>query len=113
MLRTLVREILTRAGYEVLEAVDGEDGVRMYREHHDRVHLVLLDFGWPKLAGDEVFAELRRINEGVRTVFSTGYVKKDKTDQLMALGARGVVHKPFTVTEMLSTIRRVLDGETV
>lgn len=113
MLRSLVREILTRAGYEVLEAVDGEDGVRMYREHHDRVQLVLLDFGLPKLAGDEVFAELRRINEGVRAVFSTGYVKKDKTDQLMALGARGVVHKPFTVTEMLSTIRRVLDGETV
>ena len=60
MLRSLVREILTRAGYEVLEAVDGEDGVQMYREHHDRIHLVLLDYGLPKLAGDEVFAELRQ-----------------------------------------------------
>ena len=67
----------------------------------------------PKLAGDEVFAELRKIRPDVRAVFSTGYVKKEKTDQLMALGALGVVHKPFTVTEMLTTIRRVLDGGTV
>jgi DNA-binding NarL/FixJ family response regulator len=49
----------------------------------------------------------------VRAVFSTGYVKKEKTDQLIALGALGVVHKPFTVAEMLTTIRRVLDGGAV
>ena len=113
MLRSLVREILTRAGYDVMEAVDGEDGVNVYREHHRRIQLVLLDYGLPKLAGDEVFAELRRIRPDVRAVFSTGYVKKEKTDQLIALGALGVVHKPFTVTEMLATIRRVLDGGTV
>jgi signal transduction histidine kinase len=110
MLRSLVREILTRAGYEVMEAVDGEEGVKVYREHHDRIQLVLLDYGLPKLAGDEVFAELRKIRPDVRAVFSTGYVKKEKTDQLIALGALGVVHKPFTVAEMLTTIRRVLDG---
>jgi CheY-like chemotaxis protein len=110
MLRSLVREILTRAGYDVIEAVDGEDGVNVYREHHQRIQLVLLDFGLPKMAGDEVFAELRRIRPDVRAVFSTGYVKKEKTEELLALGAQGVVHKPFTVTEMLSTIRRVLDA---
>jgi two-component system, cell cycle sensor histidine kinase and response regulator CckA len=112
MLRSLVREILVRAGYEVIEAVDGEEGVTVYREHHQRINLVLLDFGLPKMAGDEVFAELRRIRPDVRAIFSTGYVKKDKTDQLLALGAQGVVHKPFTVTEMLATIRRVLDEAT-
>jgi two-component system, cell cycle sensor histidine kinase and response regulator CckA len=113
MLRSLVREILTRAGYEVMEAVDGEDGVNVYRAHHEMIKLVLLDYGLPKLAGDEVFAEMRRIRPDVRAVFSTGYVKKEKTDQLVALGALGVVHKPFTVAEMLATIRRVLDGGTV
>jgi two-component system, cell cycle sensor histidine kinase and response regulator CckA len=110
MLRSLVREILTRAGYEVIEAVDGEEGVRKYREFHDRIQLVLLDFGLPKMAGDEVFAELRRIRPDVRAVFSTGYVKKEKTEELIALGALGVVHKPFTVTEMLVTLRRALDA---
>lgn len=112
MLRGLMREILTRAGYEVIEAVDGEDGVNVYREHHQRIHLVLLDFGLPKMAGDEVFAALRSIRPDVRAVFSTGYVKREKTDELLALGAQGVVHKPFTVTEMLTTIRRVLDAGT-
>jgi two-component system cell cycle sensor histidine kinase/response regulator CckA len=113
MLRSLVREILTRAGYEVMEAVDGEDGVNVYRAHHERINLVLLDYGLPKMAGDEVFAQLRRIRPDVRAVFSTGYVRKEKTDQLVALGALGVVHKPFTVAEILATIRRVLDGGTV
>lgn len=110
MLRSLVREILTRAGYDVIEAVDGEQGVAVFREHQERIDLVLLDFGLPKLSGDEVFQQLREIRPDVRAVFSTGYVKKEKTDQLLALGARGVVHKPFTVTDMLATIRGVLDG---
>jgi len=111
MLRTLVREVLSRAGYRVIEATDGDEGIRVFQQHADRVQLVLLDLGLPKRSGDEVFVSLKAIRPDVKVIFSTGYVKKEKTDQLMALGALGVVYKPFTVTDMLATIRRVLDGK--
>ncbi len=113
MLRSLVREVLTRAGYGVMEAVDGEEGVNVFRRHHTRIDLVLLDLGLPKLSGDEVFATLRTIRPDVKVMFSTGYVKKEKTAELLELGALGVVHKPFTVADMLATIREVLDAKGV
>jgi CheY-like chemotaxis protein len=110
MLRSLVKEVLTRAGYSVLFAVDGEDALRVYDAERGSIDLVLLDFGLPKLAGDEVLVALRERNPEVKVVFSTGYVRKEKSKELLDLGARGVVFKPYTVLDMLDTIRNVLDG---
>lgn len=109
MLRSLVKEVLVRAGYTVAFAFDGEDALRVYDEQRDRIDLVLLDFGLPKLAGDEVLVALKQRNPEVKVVFSTGYVRKEKSEELLRLGAQGVVFKPYTVADMLETIRRVLD----
>ena len=64
----------------------------------------------PKLAGDEVLVALRERNPGVKVVFSTGYIRKEKSEDLLKLGAQGVVFKPYAVADMLETIRRVLDA---
>ncbi len=110
MLRTLVREVLTRTGYSVLFANDGEEALRVYDEHRETIDLVLLDLGLPKLAGDEVLISLRQRDPGLKVVFSTGYVRKERSEELLGLGAQGVVFKPYTVADMLETIRKVLDG---
>jgi two-component system, cell cycle sensor histidine kinase and response regulator CckA len=109
MLRTLVREVLTRSGYAVLEAADGEEGAEVFAAHKESIDLVLLDLGLPKLSGEEVFARIRARDPIARVVFSTGYVREQKTEELLRLGARGVVHKPYTIANMLKTIREVLD----
>ena len=110
MLRSLVKEVLTRAGYSVTFAADGEEALRVYDEQRDTIDLVLLDFGLPKLAGDEVLVALRERNPEVKVVFSTGYVRKENSEELLKLGAQAVVFKPYTVADMLETLRRVLDG---
>ncbi len=109
MLRSLVREVLTRSGYAVLEAADGEEGADIFSAHKESIHLVLLDLGLPKLSGEEVFAQIRARDPLARVVFSTGYVREQKTEELLRLGARGVVYKPYTISNMLKTIREVLD----
>jgi signal transduction histidine kinase len=109
MLRTLVREVLTRSGYTVLEAADGQDGVNVFTAHKENIDLVVLDIGLPKLSGEEVFARIRALDPAARVVFSTGYVREQKTKELLQLGARGVVHKPYTITNLLKTTREVLD----
>jgi two-component system, cell cycle sensor histidine kinase and response regulator CckA len=109
MLRDLVREVLTRAGYTVIEATDGEEGVFAFSRSKNEIDLVLLDLGLPLKSGDAVFAEIKHMRPKIPVVFSTGYVKKEKSDELMAMGARGVVHKPYAVQELLVTIRRALD----
>jgi DNA-binding response OmpR family regulator len=109
MLRDLVREVLTRAGYTVIEATDGEEGVYAFSRSKNEIDLVLLDLGLPLKSGDAVFAEIKHMRPKIPVVFSTGYVKKEKFDELMAMGARGVVHKPYAVQELLVTIRQALD----
>jgi two-component system cell cycle sensor histidine kinase/response regulator CckA len=110
MLRSLVKDVLTRAGYSVIFALDGSEALHVYDDHRDTIDLVLLDLGLPKLAGDEVLIALKQRNPHVKIVFSTGYVRKEKSKELMDLGAQGVVFKPYTVSVLLDTIRRVLDG---
>jgi two-component system, cell cycle sensor histidine kinase and response regulator CckA len=110
MLRSLVSEVLTRSGYSVLFAFDGEQALKVFDANREQIDLVLLDLGLPKLAGDEVLLELHRRDPAVKVVFSTGYVKKERSQELLSLGAQGVVFKPYTVSDMLATIRYVLDG---
>jgi two-component system, cell cycle sensor histidine kinase and response regulator CckA len=110
MLRSLVSEVLTKLGYSVIFAFDGEEALKVYGNYMDRIALVLLDLGLPKIPGDEVLFELRKKNPDVKVVFCTGYVKKERAKELLDLGAKGVVFKPYTVNDMLGTIRQVLDG---
>ncbi len=111
ILRALVHEILSKSGYAVVEAKDGEEGLRLYRDHPDEFRMVLSDMGLPKLSGEQVFFHLRKINPNVKVVFSTGHIREEKKQELLAAGAEDFVHKPYKIDEMLTSIRKVLDRE--
>lgn len=112
MLRHLIGEVLKRAGYQVIEARDGEEGVAMFRERQDSIQLVLSDMGLPKLSGEQVFGELKKLNPVLSIIFSTGYIHEDKKQELLESGASDFIHKPYKVDEMLYTVRKVLDSVT-
>ncbi len=111
VLRSLVNEILSKSGYSVVEARDGEEGLRLYRDQPDEFKMVLSDMGLPKLSGEQVFFHLRKINPDVKVVFSTGHIREEKKRELLAAGAEDFVHKPYKIDEMLTSIRRVLDKD--
>ncbi|MFA6439057.1 MAG: PAS domain S-box protein [Bacteriovoracaceae bacterium] len=62
LLRELVNAILVSKGYTILIAVDGVEGVEMYKGHQEQISLVLSDLGLPLLDGSEVFKKIREIN---------------------------------------------------
>jgi PAS domain S-box-containing protein len=110
ILRMLMREMLTRAGYSVLEAKDGQEGVSVFRAQHESIAAVISDMGLPVLSGEQVFLELRSVDRNVRLIFSTGYIRDEKRQELLDLGARRFIHKPYRVDEMLTALREVLDS---
>ncbi len=110
ILRMLMREMLVRAGYRILEAKDGEEGVRVFRAEHAGIAAVISDMGLPVLSGEQVFHELRAVDARVRLIFSTGYIRDEKRQELLDLGARRFIHKPYRVDEMLTALREVLDA---
>ena len=72
-LRGLVKEVLTRAGYTVIEARDGEEAVSLYEAHSEEVGLLILDVVMPGKGGKEVCEEVLRRKPHARVLFTSGY----------------------------------------
>jgi DNA-binding response OmpR family regulator len=100
---------LSREGYEVSAAADGEAGLDAAR--NDRLDLVLLDVMLPGMSGIEVLRVLRR--EGVTTPVIILSAKGDEIDRVVGLkiGADDYVTKPFSRPELLARIEAVLRRE--
>ena len=97
---------LRAEGHEVLQATDGEAGLRAARE--DRPDLIVLDLMLPKLSGYEVCAKLRA--QGVATPILILTARGDEADRVVGLdmGADDYVTKPFSIRELLARVRALL-----
>ncbi|MRR05711.1 MAG: response regulator [Deltaproteobacteria bacterium] len=108
--RMLTKHILTKYGYQVLVAVDGEDAIRKFREHFNTVQLLLLDVIMPKKNGKEVYEDCRRIKPEIKVVFMSGHPYDVITRQGFAAGEISFIAKPLTPGDLLGSVRKVLDG---
>ena len=109
--RLTATEILTGAGYRVLQATDGEDALRVYEAHDADIDLVVTDVIMPRMGGPELVHVLRERAPQLKTLYISGY-----TDDM--LGERGVVapdvellHKPFSRRPLLDKVREVLGSK--
>ncbi len=107
MLRRVLRRGLERAGFEVVEAADGREGLsRFLREERD-IDLILLDLVMPELSGLEVLREIRDRGHDTRVLLMSGFHEEDLETELNA--ATAFMHKPFRIPELLDTVRGLLD----
>ena len=105
--RLLVRKLLTPAGFEVIDAVDGLDGIRKACAHPP--DLVLVDIAIPGLDGYEVTLRLRSEAslDGVPIVAITAEGNRDTS---LAVGCDGFLQKPIDARSFVATLRTYLDG---
>ncbi|MEM6792946.1 MAG: response regulator [Acidobacteriota bacterium] len=110
----IVRDVLTlmlrNTGFEVLAASSGHEAIQLYEKHSHGVAAVVLDLTMPGIDGLETFSELRRINPEVRVILSSGYSGDTLIERYMEQGFAAFVPKPFKVTTLRETLRRVLDS---
>lgn len=93
----LVRDVLQYSGYEVIEAMSGEEGVRLACEAMP--DLVLMDLQLPGIDGAEALRRIRAAesNSGVPVVAVTAFAMNDDRDRAFAAGFTGYVEKPISV----------------
>ncbi len=110
-IRHVASDILGSYGYRVRLAADGEEGVAVYRSQARQIDLVILDMVMPRQGGRETLLKLQEINPQVRVLFSTGYSQNEKVNEILALGVKGFIQKPYQVRSLLAKIREILDGK--
>ena len=109
MTRTLVIRTLVGEGHEIEEAVDGQDGLRLFGENpHD---LVLTDINMPGLDGHDVIEAIRMLHPDVPIIAISGGGAVGREQLLLkasALGADQIILKPFEFTQLVSAVERAL-----
>lgn len=101
----LVRDYLTREGFEVAVATDGENGLRLIRELDPAV--IILDIGLPRVDGLEVCRTLRRFSDAYVLMLTA---RGDEMDKIVGLsvGADDYLVKPFSPREVVARVRAML-----
>jgi two-component system cell cycle sensor histidine kinase/response regulator CckA len=108
MLRLLAK-FLSRQGYQVLLAADGEQAIDGYCRHKTEIDVVLLDVGLPKVSGVDVLRKMKKENPDVRVVVASGYLDAQMKTEMYRAGVKAFVDKPYMLPEMLETLRSVTE----
>lgn len=109
--RLLMVDILRAHGHEVLEARDGEEGIRMARQH--RPGLILLDMQMPVMDGLEAARKLKTDPEtrAIKILAVTSFAMKGDRERILAAGCDEYMAKPIDTRQLPALVKRLLgDG---
>jgi two-component system, cell cycle sensor histidine kinase and response regulator CckA len=106
--RNVARMMLERAGFTVLTAPDGREGLEVFQRRAEEIAAVLLDLTMPHMNGEEAFRAMRRIRADVPVILTSGYSEQDASAQFAGKGIAGFVQKPFRFEKLLEQFRAVL-----
>ena len=109
--RHVLAQTLAQDGFTVLQAVGGREAVTLYGSQPGRIGLVLLDVCMPVLDGPETLAALREADPAVVCCFMSGYTDDYSPDQLVGMGAVGVLEKPFRFDQLGRTLRAMMKAK--
>ena len=106
--RTILRDLLSKAGFELIEAVNGEDGVALALSK--RPDLILMDIQLPVMDGYEATRRIKANAElkAIPVIAVTSYALSGDEAKARAAGCDGYVAKPFSPRQLLATVREYL-----
>jgi PAS domain S-box-containing protein len=107
-IRSVLRQGFEIAGFRVLEAADGVEGLGAFNRHRSAISVVLLDLTMPRMGGQEVFAEIRKLAPELPVVLMSGYSEKEATSALASQGLAGFLPKPCSIKDALGVVRKAL-----
>jgi two-component system cell cycle sensor histidine kinase/response regulator CckA len=105
----ICERFLKTLGYSVLTATNGFEALEIYQRNKAIVDAVVLDMIMPGMNGKELFTRLRAIQPSLKALVSTGYSLEGEVSDLMTLGCKGYIQKPFSIKILAKEVRRILD----
>ncbi len=110
-IRTLMRKILVRNGYEVLEAPSGEEALQIANQYNGKIHMLVTDMVMQDLSGRELSERLRVTMPELKVLFASGYTDDSVIHSGNLPPGTAFLQKPFTLGSLLEKVKEVLEGD--
>ncbi|OHD21367.1 MAG: hypothetical protein A2Y34_13250 [Spirochaetes bacterium GWC1_27_15] len=111
IMRKTAKEILKECGYDVLTAENGENGIVLLQKNIDEVKLVVLDMIMPGLSTKDTYILMKKIKPNVKILLTSGFKNEERINDIINIGAKGFIQKPFSMTDLSKTVSEIILGE--
>jgi CheY-like chemotaxis protein len=108
-IRQLIRKVLEREGYLVLEAATGAEAIRVAERWEAAIELLLTDVMMPGMRGPEVASAVSALHPSIEVLFMSGYTDGTSLPAEVATGPVAFLAKPFKPSELSDRVRGILD----
>jgi CheY-like chemotaxis protein len=108
--RTFAKTVLTRNGYAVIEASDGEEALRAAADHPGPLHLLLTDVVMPGMSGRLLAERISEQHPDMKVLYMSGYTDNAIVHHGVLTPGVAFLQKPFTPTTLARAVREVLDN---
>jgi two-component system chemotaxis response regulator CheY len=108
-MRMMIRDILSREGYVIHEAVNGRDAIEKFEEVDP--DLVTMDITMPEMSGLEALREIRESHAHARVLMVSAMGQQKMIVEALEAGAMDFLVKPFQPTKVLETVKKCLQSQ--
>ena len=106
----LLKDIFTDANFKVILASNPMHGISLYRQEHDNIAMVVLDYSMPRMDGKAAFDELVKVDSDVKVPLCSGYSEEEMKSAFNEIQPTGFIKKPYKPSELLESVSIVLSG---
>ena len=111
LMRDIAGSILSKCGYNIIFAENGQVGIDVFKKHQKEVKAVLLDMNMPVKSGLDTFQELREIDSNIKIIMSSGFEKDERMQKVIDLGVNDFIQKPYTIKNLSLCVYRIIYGK--
>jgi len=105
-----VQMVLKEFGYRVILAVDGQDALDKFLKHREDIGLIFTDLIMPGKSGKELYDEVKRIEPGIKVLFTSGYMADVLQNHGNVDEQFEILMKPVAPLELAKKVRELLDA---
>jgi len=111
LVKDLARDMFHRYGYSVLSAGDAGEAVSLFRQHVEKIAVVMIDALSDRARSRDLFDLIRTINPGARVIATSNISQDTSCRNMPRHGVDGHLRKPYRMTDLLNLVGRLLGGE--
>ncbi|MCA9966966.1 MAG: response regulator [Anaerolineales bacterium] len=105
--RRVAHDILVQTGMQVLQAVNGAQGVELFRKHQHELTAVILDLRMPVMDGRTAYDEMMKINPNVKVIISSGYSETEVRQYFATQTDVFFLDKPYRFNDLINKMQQL------